>query len=146
MLPSSSYRRISTIGDSLPHDPGLRIWSSGRRIVFTPSSVEPYTSNSDSGGKSRTYCCLRAKLHGAALAIMTRIDERSYFAFTSSGRLQIIRIGVGAENVDVGLYVSTRRSQSSGSNLCWSTMVWPIASADPMKPPGPEWYSGPVVM
>ena len=76
-LPSSSYRRISTIGASLPHEPGLRSWSSGRRIVFTPSSVEPYTSNSDSGGKSSTYCCLSAKLHGAALAIMIRIDERS---------------------------------------------------------------------
>ena len=70
---------------------------------------------------------------------MTRIDERSYFAFTSSGRLQIIRIGVGAENVDVGLYVSTSRNQSSGSNLRCSTTVWPSASAEPMKPPGPEW-------
>ena len=40
-LPSSSYSRTSTIGASLPHEPGLRIWSSGRRIVFTPSSVEP---------------------------------------------------------------------------------------------------------
>src|SRR5215203_2672245 len=113
MLPSSSYRRISTIGDSLPHEPGLRIWSSGRRIVLTPSSVDPYTSNSDSDGKSRTYCCLRAKLHGAALAIMIRIDDRSYFALTSSERLQIIRIGVGAAKVDVGRWVSSRRNQSS---------------------------------
>ena len=48
---------------------------------------------------------------------MIRIDDRSYFAFTSSGRLQIIRIGVGALNVDVGWYVSTRRSQSSGIEL-----------------------------
>ena len=49
-------------------------------------------------------------------------------------------------NVDVGWYVSTRRNQSSGSNLCWRMIVWPIASALAMKPPGPEWYSGPVVM
>ena len=76
-LPSSSYSRISTIGASLPHEPGLRSWSSGRRIVFTPSSVDPYTSNSDSAGKLATYCCLRAKLHGAALAIMIRIDDVS---------------------------------------------------------------------
>ena len=64
-------------GAGLPHEPGLRIWSSGISTVSTPSSVEPYTSNSDSGGKSATYCCLSAKLHGAALAIMTRIEERS---------------------------------------------------------------------
>ena len=56
-----------------------------------------------------------------------------------------MRIGVGAENVDVAEYVSSRRSQSSGSNLRWMTTVWPIAWAMPMKPPGPEWYSGPVV-
>ena len=77
---------------------------------------------------------------------MTRIDERSYFAFTSSGRLQIIRIGVGAENVDVARYVESSRNQSSGSNLRCSTVVWPIAIALAWKPPGPEWYSGPVVM
>ena len=57
-----------------------------------------------------------------------------------------MRIGVGAENVDVTLYVSTRRSQSSGSNLRCSTTVWPSAWAMPMNPPGPQWYSGPVVM
>ena len=39
---------------------------------------------------------MSAKLHGAALAIITPHRRRSYFAFTSSGRVQIIRIGVGA--------------------------------------------------
>ena len=49
-----------------------------------------------------------------------------------------MRIGVGAENVDVHRYVSTSRSQSSGSNLRCSTTVCPSAWARPMKPPGPE--------
>ena len=57
-----------------------------------------------------------------------------------------MRIGVGAENVDVAWYVCSRRSQSSGSNLRCSTTVWPSAMAMPMNPPGPLWYSGPVVM
>ena len=57
-----------------------------------------------------------------------------------------MRIGVGAENVDVAWYVCSRRSQSSGSNLRCSTTVWPITMARPMNPPGPLWYSGPVVM
>ena len=61
----------------MPHEPGLRSWSSGSRMVFTPSSVEPYTSNSESAGKSARYICLSAKLHGAALAIIRFIDERS---------------------------------------------------------------------
>ena len=70
-------------------------------MQFTPSSVEPYTSHSESAGKSARYSCLRAKLHGAALAIIRFIDERSYRAFTSSGSVQTMRIGVGAENVEV---------------------------------------------
>ena len=49
-----------------------------------------------------------------------------------------MRMGVGAEKVDVTPYVSTRRSQSSGSNWRWSTTVWPKAWAMPMNPPGPE--------
>ena len=85
-------------------------------------------------------------LHGAALAIIRFIDETSYLAFTSAGRLQIIRIGVGALNVDVTLYLSTSRNQSCGSNFRWSTTVWPRTWAIPMKPPGPLWYSGPVGM
>src|SRR6476469_240991 len=97
-------------GAGLPQDPGLRSWSAGSSTVFTPSSVDPYTSNSDSGGKSRTYICFRAKLHGAALATMRFIDDVSYFAFTASGSEQIIRIGVGAENVDDTRYDSTSRS------------------------------------
>ena len=85
--------------------------------VDARARCEPYTSNNESAGKSARYICFRAKLHGAALAIIRFIDDVSYLAFTSSGRLQIIRIGVGRENVEVTLYVSTRRSQSSGSNL-----------------------------
>ena len=108
-------------------------------MQFTPSSVLPYTSNSESPGKYARYICLRAKLHGAALAIIRFIELTSYFAFTSSGRLQIMRIGVGALNVEVTLYFSTRRSQSSGLNLRCSTTVWPSAWAMPMNPPGPEW-------
>src|SRR6478609_7452785 len=138
-LPSSSNSRTSTPGAGLPHDPGLRSWSAGSSTVFTPSSVDPYTSNKDSGGKSRTYICLRAKLHGAALAIVRRIDDVSYLAFTSSGSEHTIRIGVGAENVDDTPYDSTSRSQSSGSNLRCTTTDWPSTWAMPMKPPGPEW-------
>ncbi len=89
---------------------------------------------------------MSAKLHGAALAIIRRIDDTSYLARTSSGRLQIIRIGVGAANVELTLYVSTRRSQSSGSNLRWMITVWPSTWPMPMNPSGPEWYSGPVGM
>ena len=128
-LPSSSNSLTSTTGAGWPHEPGLRSWSSGSRMQFTPSSVEPYTSHSESAGKSARYICLSAKLHGAALAIMRFIDDVSYFAFTSSGRLQTIRIGVGAAKVDVTRYVSTSRSQSSGSNLRCSTTVWPSAWA-----------------
>ena len=49
-----------------------------------------------------------------------------------------MRIGVGALNVEVTPYFSTRRSQSSGLNLRCTTTVLPSASARPMKPPGPE--------
>ncbi len=49
------------------------------------------------------------------------------------------RIGVGAENVLVTRYFSSTRSQSSGSNLRWMTLVLPSRNAMPMKPPGPEW-------
>jgi len=82
---------------------------------------------------------LRANDHGAALAIITRMLLRSYFAFTPSGRLQIMRIGVGAEKVDVALYLSTSRSQSSASNLRCTMTVLPRAAAMPANPPGPEW-------
>src|SRR5215211_6326173 len=105
-------------------------------MQFTPSSVEPYTSNNESAGKYSRYICFSAKLHGAALAIMRFMDDTSYFAFTSSGRLHTIRMGVGALNVDVTLYFSTKRSQSSGLNLRCSTVVCPRAWAIPMKPPG----------
>jgi hypothetical protein len=37
------------------------------------------------------------------LAIIRLIDETSYLAFTSLGRLHTIRIGVGALNVEVTL-------------------------------------------
>src|SRR3954462_8763002 len=104
-LPCSSNRASSTPGAGRPHEPGFRIWSAGARMVSTPSSVEPYTSQSESAGKSATYCFLRAKDQGAAFAIITRMLVRSYLAFTSSGRLQIMRIGVGAENVEVALYL-----------------------------------------
>ena len=57
-----------------------------------------------------------------------------------------MRTGVGAQNVEVTLYFSIRRSQSSALNLRCSTAVCPIAWAAPRKPPGPEWYSGPVGM
>jgi hypothetical protein len=69
-------------------------------MQFTPSSVEPYTSHSESAGKSARYICLSAYDHGAALAIIRFMDDRSYRALTSSGRVQTMRIGVGAENVD----------------------------------------------
>ena len=76
-LPSSSNSVISTPGAAFPHDPGLRSWSCGSRMQFTPSSVEPYTSHSESAGKSARYSCLSAKDQGAALATMRFIDERS---------------------------------------------------------------------
>src|SRR4051794_21208557 len=98
-------------------------------MQLTPSSVDPYTSNSESSGKSARYICFSVKLHGAALATIRRIDETSYFAFTAAGRLQIIRIGVGALNVDVTLYLSTRRSQSSGSKRRCTITVCPSAWA-----------------
>ena len=50
-----------------------------------------------------------------------------------------MRIGVGAENVDVQWCVCSRRSQSSGSKRRCTTMVWPRAMATPMNPPGPLW-------
>ena len=74
------------------------------------------------------------------------MDDTSYFAFTSAGRLHAMRTGVGAQNVDVTLYLSMSRSQSSAWNLRCSTVVCPSAWASPRKPPGPEWYSGPVGM
>ena len=56
-------------------------------------------------------------------SIIRFIDDTSYFAFTSAGRLHTMRMGVGALNVDVTRYLSTKRSQSSGSNLRCSTTV-----------------------
>jgi hypothetical protein len=70
---------------------------------------------------------------------MMRSELRSYLAFTLASRLQIIRIGVGAENVLVTRYFSTSRSQSSGSNFRWMTQVLPRMKAMAMNPPGPEW-------
>ena len=95
--------------------------------MFTPSSVEPYTSKSESAGKSARYACFSANDHGAAFAIMRFMLLRSYFAFVSADRLQIMRIGVGAENVVVTRYFCTSRSQSSASNLRWRTTVLPSA-------------------
>ena len=69
----------------------------------------------------------------------------SYFAFTAAGRLHTSRTGVGAEKVVETRYFSTRRSQSSASNFFCSTTVLPRPCATAMNPPGPEWYSGPVV-
>ncbi len=65
---------------------------------------------------------------------------------TSAGSAQIIRIGAGAENVELARYLSTSRSQSSASNLRCTTIVWPKSSPAPMNALGPLWYSGPVVM
>ena len=146
-LPSSSNSLTSTIGAGLPHEPGLRSWSAGSSTVFTPSSVEPYTSNSDSAGKSRTYICFRAKLHGAALAIM-RLHRRACRsgAFTSSGSEQIMRIGRRRRERGRHPVRLDQPQPVLGSNLRCSTTVWPSTWAMPMKPPGPEWYSGPVVM
>ena len=70
-------------------------------MQLTPSSVLPYTSNSESSGKRARYCCLSVELHGAALAISRRIDDTSNAVVPGSGRLQIMRIGVGALNVVV---------------------------------------------
>ena len=53
--------------------------------------------------------------------------------------LRNTRDRVGAEKVDVMRYVSTSRSQSSGSKRRCSTTFWPSAWAMAMKPPGPEW-------
>ncbi len=72
--------------------------------------------------------------------------DRSYFAFTSAGSAVIILTSAGAENVEVTLYFSTRRSQSSASNLRWMITVCPSASPIAMNEPGPLWYSGPEVM
>jgi hypothetical protein len=54
---------------------------------------------------------------------MRFIEVLSYFAFTSVGSAHTIRIGVGAQKVDVTRYFSTRRNQSSGENLRCSTTV-----------------------
>ena len=62
------------------------------------------------------------------------------------GSAQIIRISAGAENVELTLYLSTSRSQSSASNLRCTTIVWPKSMPAPMNAPGPLWYSGPEVM
>ena len=39
--PSAPTRRISWPGNAVPHDPGLRSWSSGRSTVLIPVSVAP---------------------------------------------------------------------------------------------------------
>ena len=137
-LPSSSNSRISTIGAALPHEPGLRSWSSGRRIVFTPSSVEPYTSNSDSAGKSREVLLLEGEAPRRGVGDHQPHRRRSYFAFTSSGRLQIIRIGVGARERRRRPGTCRRGAASPrGSNLRCSTIVWPSAMRDAHEPAGP---------
>ncbi len=70
---------------------------------------------------------------------MTRMEERSYRALTSSGSAHSMRTSAGAENVEVTLYLSTSRSQSSASNLRCTTMVWPNSRPMPMNAPGPLW-------
>jgi hypothetical protein len=53
------------------------------------------------------------------------------------GSAQIIRTSAGAENVELALYLSTSRSQSSASNLRWTMMVWPKSMPAPMNALGP---------
>ncbi len=68
---------MSTSGAGRPQLAGLRIWSAGARTVLTPSSVEPYTSQSDVSPKACTYLRLSSNGHGAALAITRANDDVS---------------------------------------------------------------------
>ena len=45
--------------------------------------------------------CFSANDHGAALATIRRMLDQSCWALTSAASAQIIRIGVGAENVEL---------------------------------------------
>jgi len=45
----------------------------------------------------------------------------------------------GAEKVELTLYLSTSRSQSSGSNFRWMMTVWPSSRPTLMKASGPLW-------
>ena len=107
--------------------------------MFTPSSVDPYTSMSDQSLIRSTYFFLSSNGHGAALAIRRCIDDVSYFARTSSGRSTTRRIGVGAENDVVTLCSCTRRSHPSGSKWRCTTTDPPSACTASMKPSGAEW-------
>ena len=99
----------------MPHDPGLRSWSSGGSTASTPSSVEPYTSNRKPSPSLAMSSSFSAYGTGAALATSDRIEERSARASTSSGRATIRFSCVGAVNVFVTPCSRTRSIQRSAS-------------------------------
>ncbi len=83
---------------------------------------------------------------GAALAIRQRIDERSAFASSASGRLTTRLSCVGAENVFVAECSFTAASQATGSKRRSTTIGAPRVWLRETNASGPEWYIGPVVM
>ena len=89
----------STEPYGLPHEPGLRSWSSGSSTASTPSSVEPYTSNRKPSPSLAMISCFSAYGTGAALATSERIEDRSARASTSSGSATMRFSCVGAVNV-----------------------------------------------
>ena len=66
-LPSSSTTRSSVRNQAWPTEPGLVCWSTGRRLVMIPPSVEPYSSWMPHCGNSDITHCLSG--HGSAAAL-----------------------------------------------------------------------------
>ena len=84
----------------LPHDPGLRSWSSGFSTVSTPSSVEPYTSKRKPSPSLSMISCFSAYGTGAAFAMRQIIDDRSAFASSVVGqRHDALQLGRRREGV-----------------------------------------------
>ena len=116
----------------LPHDPGLRSWSSGFSTVTMPSSVEPYTSKRNPSPSLATISCLSAYGTGAALAIRQRIDERSaLLELARRAGSRCASAASGAENVFVTRCsfdelratrpASNLRSTTTGAPSVWAS-------------------------
>ncbi len=80
--------------------------------------------------------------HGAAAWTMLRVDDTSYFAFTSSGSARSRLNCVGTMWLWVTLYLSISSSMPSGVHLSMRITRWPRCSELPVKCSTAVWYSG----